>query len=176
MWSDFLLLFAEMNAISAICLILGLVFVVAEIFQPGFGFFGITGLVLLIIGIVVRVVNYGTANPMNLFFILVLIILIVLVIAFLIMLRSARKGLLAKSPIIEQSTAVPTGITEGTRDFSNLVGMIGVAKTALRPGGIVVINDVQYDVVSAGFFLDAGTTVKVEMVEGVKIVVREVKL
>ena len=69
-WQEFALVFSEIGWAAAICLIVGLIFIVVEIFQPGFGFFGITGSVLVIVGIVIRVYNHGGGNPIIQLFIL----------------------------------------------------------------------------------------------------------
>ena len=48
------ILFTGMTVPALIALILGFVFVVIEIFQPGFGIFGIVGGILITLGIVLR--------------------------------------------------------------------------------------------------------------------------
>ena len=42
-WQEVALVFTEIGWIPAICLILGMILIIVEIFQPGFGFFGIAG-------------------------------------------------------------------------------------------------------------------------------------
>ena len=50
------LLFANMQWYVVVCLILGLVLLFIEIFQPGFGFFGISGFILLGLSLILRAV------------------------------------------------------------------------------------------------------------------------
>ena len=53
-WDEIALVFTEIGWIPAVCIILGLICIIIEIFQPGFGVFGITGTILLVVGIAVR--------------------------------------------------------------------------------------------------------------------------
>ena len=96
---------------------------------------------------------------------------IFIVIAFLILAVTAKKGWLNRSPLIESSTAVAFGHSDGTADYSALVGAVGVARTDLRPVGKVEIDAVLYDVVTEGFFIKNGEAVRVVSVEGSKITV-----
>lgn len=59
----------------------------------------------------------------------------------------------------------------GTENPS-LVNQTGEALTKLRPSGTAVINGKRVDVVSEGAFIEAGQTVKVVAVEGLRVVVR----
>jgi membrane-bound serine protease (ClpP class) len=61
----------------------------------------------------------------------------------------------------------------GTENPS-LVNQTGEALTKLRPSGTAVINGKRVDVVSEGAFIEAGQTVKVVAVEGLRVVVRAV--
>lgn len=173
MWQELTLLFTEMGAVAAVCLIAGLIFVIIEIFNPGFGFFGIAGSILLIISLIIRTAQHGNGNPITLFFLQLLIIIVVLAAAFIVMTILAKKGLLGPD-IINTATAVPVGITEGTADYTSLIGKQGVAYTMLRPAGIVVIDDVRYDVVADGEYIAKDAAVEVSKIEGVRIVVKQV--
>ena len=74
-WQEVALVFTEIGWIPAICLILGMILIIVEIFQPGFGFFGIAGGILVVIGIIVRIYNSGGGNPIIQFFVLLAIVL-----------------------------------------------------------------------------------------------------
>jgi membrane-bound serine protease (ClpP class) len=50
----------------------------------------------------------------------------------------------------------------------------GVALTQLRPSGTAKINGQRVDVVTEGALIERGTAVKVVVVEGARIVVREI--
>jgi membrane-bound serine protease (ClpP class) len=64
----------------------------------------------------------------------------------------------------------------GDIGFENpsLVNQTGQALTKLRPSGTAIINGKRVDVVSEGGFIDAGQSIKVVAVEGLRVVVRPV--
>lgn len=173
-WEEFSLLFTEIGWVPAICLILGLIFVIVEIFQPGFGFFGISGTILIVIGIAVRMFYSGAGNPIIQMILLIGIVALVLSIAFIVMAWSLKKGWLSRTSFVSRGKAVPSEQTSGTGDFRGLVGKQGVATCALRPSGNIEIDGTIYDVVAQTDFIDRGTQVVVTQVEGVRIVVRAI--
>lgn len=171
-WQEFALVFTEIGWVSAICLILGLIFIVIEIFQPGFGFFGATGAILVVIGIVVRIYNHGGGNPIIQLMILLTLSILIVLASFIIMVVSMRRGKLSRTGFVNNKTAVSVGHTLGTGDYTFLVGKEGVTTCALRPAGSVKIEGKVYDVVSNSVFIAKDCTVVVDYVEGAKIVVK----
>lgn len=164
-------LFQEMNVASAICFFLGLIFIVVEVFTPGFGFFGVSGIILSVIGIVLRATQNGNGNPVIQALLLLLIMIVVCVAAFVFMAVSSKKGWLSKTPFVMKESAVSTGVSEGTVDYSALVGKTGKTLCALRPSGIVEIDGTRYDVVAENEFIESDVDVKVVRTEGVRVVV-----
>ena len=59
-------------------------------------------------------------------------------------------------------------------DRPELLHGVGVALSGLRPSGTASINGERVDVVSEGAFIEQGAAIRVVVVEGVRIVVREV--
>ena len=57
---------------------------------------------------------------------------------------------------------------------SSMVGMIGVAVSDLRPGGIVQIDDARIDAVTSGEFIPAGEAIEIVRDERYRRVVRKV--
>ena len=90
--------------ITAICLVVGLVLMAIEIFIPGFGICGITGIALIVFSIVFRTV---TSHDFLHLLYLVIITLLVAGINLLIVTKSAKSGLLSKTPLVEKNTAIP---------------------------------------------------------------------
>lgn len=174
-WQELQIAFCDIGIIPAILLLLGTVFIIVEIFQPGFGFFGITGIILVIVGIAIRLYRSERGNPVLQFFVMIICVALAVGIALLIMIHSMRKGKLSKTAFVQSSTAVPEGITKGTEDFTNLVGKGGKSTTVLRPSGNVVIAGKIYSVVAQDKFIEKDKIVEVISVEGAKIVVREVE-
>ncbi|MDD5198854.1 MAG: NfeD family protein [Terrimicrobiaceae bacterium] len=77
-----------------------------------------------------------------------------------------RRLLLPAASATGPSLAASTPIRPGVHP-----GMVGVARSILRPAGKAEIGGVFVDVVTEGEFLDAGTPVRVTMVEGSRVVV-----
>ena len=57
--------------------------------------------------------------------------------------------------------------------YDDLMGKEGVADTFFRPSGYIVIDGKKYDAVSEGEFIDKGSSLKVILVEGNRIVVKK---
>ena len=102
-----------------------IIFLTVEIFIPGFGVFGITGIILLVFAIVFRTVMSG--DILHLFYLL-LIIVSVAGVSFLVAVRSARFGLLSKTPIIEKSTAIPKDYGSDKKNYGYLLNKKGITK------------------------------------------------
>lgn len=174
-WQEFALVFSEIGWVPAICIVLGLVFIIIEIFQPGFGVFGITGGVLVTIGIIVRLYHSGAGNPILQGVILIGFVTIVILIALAIMVISMRYGLLSRTAFVQKSRAVDEDISKGTEDYSSLIGVHGRTTSILRPGGNAQIDGKIYTVISSNGFIQNDVEIVVESVEGVKIMVRTPK-
>jgi len=59
-------------------------------------------------------------------------------------------------------------------NYTEFVGRLGTAVTALRPSGTAEVEEVRLAVVTEGDFIPAGTAVQVVLVQGSRIVVRAV--
>lgn len=175
-WQELQIAFGDIGVIPAILLLLGTIFIIIEIFQPGFGFFGISGIILVVVGMAIRLYRSDRGDPVLQFFVMLLCVIIAVGIAFLVMIRSMRKGRLSKTAFVQSSTAVPEGITKGTEDFTQLVGRAGVAATVLRPSGNALIAGKLYSVVSQSGLIEKDKEIEVIAVEGVKIVVKELEI
>ena len=155
------------NIPAVIMLVIGFALVVFEMYIPGFGAPGIIGIILLVVGVV-------ATNPTPLqALVLALIIVILLCIAFSICIRTVSKGRLNKTPLVLTDVATNRE-GEKSEDLSFFVGRTGETHTLLRPAGIAEFDGVKLNVVSDGDFIDVGRQVRVERVEGNRIVVREV--
>lgn len=163
-------LFRGMPVQSIICLILGFIFIVIEIFQPGFGVFGVLGGILTIVGIILRVI-VGDGNVLAQVFIILFFDVIFIVIAFVIMIVTSKKGWLNRSPLVESGTAVGIAFSEGTENYAHLIGKMGVAITDLRPIGKANVDGLVYDVDADGFYIRKGEGIKIIATEGTKILV-----
>lgn len=169
----FTTLFTGMGVATIILLVVGLILTIMELFTPGFGLFGSLGIGCLIASLVTRLALDGSEQPVAHFFLMLFLILLVLALAFLALALLAKKGKLDNTFFIEKKNALPVGVTEGTKDYSALVGKTGTVTAALRPVGIALIEGERYNVETDGEFIAENTKIVVKYVEGVRIVVTE---
>lgn len=163
-------LFGFLYAISwlqALCFVFGFALLIYEMFHPGFGVPGISGIILLILGIMFTARNFLDA------IIMILIILVIIGIILFFVIRSATKGKLNKKLVLSEKLNKEEGYV-GRNEPISFLGKEGIAITMLRPSGIVEVDGVKLDVVTEGEFLPKGTKVKVDKIEGMRIVVTKI--
>ena len=154
---------------TIICLVIGLVMLVIELFTPGIGVAGATGLVALI---AVVVMQLGWGNPRVALYIIAISLLII-ILALIWIIRSLQRGRLSKSFLVLNEQVDGTSVPDVASAKSDLVGKSGVALTPLRPAGIAEIEGKRVDVMTAGEFLAKGCHVTVVKAEGMHILVSE---
>lgn len=154
---------------ALVMMLVGYCLLVLEMYIPGFGLPGVSGTVLMILGIVIM-----KPTPLQAL-ILVLISVILLGIAFSIALHSISKGRLSRSKLVLNEALNRKKEGAGAEDMSYFVGRCGKTHTALRPAGIAEFDGVKLNVVSDGDFIADHRFVRVERVEGNRIVVRETR-
>jgi membrane-bound serine protease (ClpP class) len=154
---------AGMEAI--IILILGIALLIAEFFVPG-GILGILGIGAIIGSLFMSGANIGHMMTS------VAIAFLVAVIASVILFRriGLDKGIF-RHVILKDRTTTELGYVSNQNRL-DLIGMEGVAATALRPSGVAVIGNERVDVVTEGSFIQKNTPIKVVKVEGVRVIVR----
>ncbi len=150
------------NLPALILLVLGFVLVLVEMHIPGFGAPGILGVLSLIAGVMLFARSAVEA------LVITIVIVALLCIALSLVIRSATKGRLAHSKLVLHEVSVPT---VSDRDLTFFVGKTGEAKTPLRPAGIAEFDGVRLNVVSDGEWIENGRKLRVERVEGNRIVV-----
>ncbi len=163
---DIAAMFLTLSPWSIVLFIVGILFFVVEMHQPGFGVWGTLGAVCLLLDIVI------TAKTLVQGLVLAGIILLVLLVLFLVCMRLFSKGKMPKHLVLQSSTAKQEGFS-GTPDLRGLVGKTGKTVTVLRPAGCVLVDGRRFDVVSNGEFIEPDTDVVVTEVEGNRIVVKE---
>ena len=154
------------NIPVVIMMLVGVALLVVEMYVPGFGAPGISGSVLLVLGFVL--LKPPLAEGLLLFAILAAI----LCVALSICLYSASKGRLSKSKLVLNDVAVSANAAENN-DLNYFIGREGVTHTALRPAGIGEFDGVKLNVVSDGEFIAKDRPIRVQSVEGNRIVVCE---
>ena len=154
---------------AAVCIVLGTILIIIEMFAPGFAVPGISGIILLLFGIVL------TADSFFQGLLIFLIIMAILTVVLVIVIRSATKGALFKSPLINKNSETKEDGYLSTTDMQVFVGKVGKAMTPLRPAGTCDFDGVRLDVVTEGDFIDNGSKVAIIKVEGRRIVVSNSK-
>ncbi len=155
------------NLVMILSLSLGSGLMILEAFMPGFGVAGFFGVVLEVIAIVFAWKGHGLVFAL----LVTLGVLILIGVVVFFSYRSAMKGRLSKSPLILKDRE--EGAASAEHPLAGLVGMQGVAVTALRPGGSVEINGRRVPAASQGELLRKGEAVTAVGTEGDHLLVRK---
>ncbi len=168
--SSFARLFTQMDGWTIALFAIGLILCIIEMCLPDFGVCGITGVVLIVAGIVMRMISGG---DLLMLLYMVLIALVLFILMFWVLSRIITKSRLSRTALFHIDSTLPSGTTEGTKDFSSLLGREGCAETALHPVGRASFNGESVDVVARDGYISEGTTIVVVNVEGQRVVVVE---
>lgn len=169
--------------LALLLFLLGLVLVGIEIFVlPGFGAPGIFGILSMLAGLALvtfdRLPESGAEwGQLGWRVLLYLLAMLGALLAALLIARFLPKVPYANRLILEAPAERGERAVEflpGAEEAAQLLGAIGTSHTPLRPAGVVRFGDKFVDVVSDGSFIPAGTRVQVILVEGTRIVVKEV--
>lgn len=163
--------FLAANLAIVICSIVGIALLVAEAFMPGFGVAGITGIILETVGIVLTYLQHGGLAALG----LTVVVLAIIGIVISVSLRSATKGRLSKTPLVLNHSETTAEGYSATADMDVFLGKEGEATTVLRPTGMAEFDGVKLNVVSDGEYIPKGTHVRVDRVEGARVVVRRME-
>ena len=152
-------------ALAAICNVVGLLFVVVEVFLiPGFGFAGILGGALILVG---AGLVWSEAGPLAGVAVLAGAGVASGAIVWIFLRSRASRGFILEQRLDDEQRL--------RAQAAGLVGTAGVAATDLRPAGGADLAGERYDVVTQGEFIDRGTAVRVVEVEGFRVVVEAVE-
>lgn len=146
----------ELQVIGIIILLIGIAFMIAEIFIPSFGIAGGIGFLAMTLGIVLTAKSFAEG-------LLFFIIMVCLSIGFLI---------LGYQIIGNSKIALKANLNEDQKpNYQILLGANGTALSPLRPSGIVEINGYRFDVLTQGEFINKSETVKVIAIQNNHIIV-----
>ena len=143
----------------------GVMLIAIELYVPGVGFFGIAGMCCILASFFMTLGANSTAIN------IMVISLVVAIILFLLLLKQLPSSRLWAKLVLKESETTKAGFVSGI-DYSEYLGREGIALTLLRPAGVIVIDERQFDVVSEGQYIKAGSQVKVVKVSGSRIVVK----
>ena len=152
-----------------ICVLVGVILLVVEVFMPGFGIPGISGSLLLLASIVMAWIEYGPKVGLG----MSVAVLALMGIAISISLKSVGNGNLTNSELVLKD-AVNDGGKAEREEMQALVGQEGTALTALRPVGAAEFACGKLNVQSDGEFIEKGTQVRIMRVNGTMIFVKKI--
>ena len=152
--------------IMILCYLFGSGLIIVEAFMPGFGVAGISGAVLEIAAIVLTNQFYGVTWSL----IGTLGVIVVIGIAVFLSYRSAMKGRLSKTLVLQDTEASP--VTQSS--LQEWLDQEGITVTALRPAGFIEIGGKRLNASTSGEFLSKGTPVRVVGAEGDHLVIRKI--
>lgn len=163
--------------------IVGLILLAVEIFViPGFGVTGILGILFVFSGLVLSLLNNVNFDFENVELkgvgVAVTTVFIGILGGFLLSLYLGNKLFTAESgPFKNLSLKSVQNVNEGfvsidTSMFA-LKGKTGVAKTVLRPGGKILVEDEVYDAIAASGFIDKDEDIVVIKVEATQLYVEK---
>jgi len=155
-------------ALAIFLLVLGFLFVIAEVLFPSFGLLSVMATACFVLSVWLA---FKAGVVVGVTFIVVCLLVLPLVV------YAGFKYVLPRSfvgrQIILTDTVSDQGEASGTdRDLKRFIGTEGVTRSYLRPAGVADINGERVDVVTEGEMVNRGTRVKVIGVEGNRVVVR----
>jgi membrane-bound serine protease (ClpP class) len=156
--------FSGISLWSLVLLVAGIGFLIGEIFHPGFGLPGVLGLVCLGLDILISAQTLAQGLLMT------AIAAVIVLVVFLIGASLISRGKLPKKLVLSDENGSVEGFVSGDGDGA-APGQTGRAVTVLRPAGIAEIGGKRLDVVTQGEFIPEGSSLRVEAVEGSRIVV-----
>lgn len=162
-------LFETIETVSVVLFIVGMIFLMIELFAPGFGIFGGLGLVALVLCIVFQA--HSVAEGLLLFLIIGVIVMILSLIAA----RSLKRGWLYRSSLVLKDAEEKEAGYVARDDYSRFTDKIGVSLTPLRPAGMAEIEGEKADVVTEGEFIPKDVRVKVLKTVSGRIIVKQVE-
>jgi membrane-bound serine protease (ClpP class) len=167
------------SILEILLFVLGLVLLVLEIFViPGFGIAGIGGILLIITSLFLALID--TKMP-YIDFSLISTAIIQLSVALagsiglmFLLAKFLPKSTLFNTLVLAESESADKGFVSYP-SVKELIGTEGVALTTLRPAGTAEFNGQRVDVVADWDYVEKGSKIKVLKVEGIKVVVEEIK-
>jgi membrane-bound serine protease (ClpP class) len=148
-------------------IIIGFLLILIEIFLvPGFNIFGVFGFIMVALGIIFAYtkLSLATAN----------FIMVLSLISALILVRVVVKSKTWRRIVLNDKQEKAEGFHASAENLTRLIAKKGTAYTPLRPAGIALIEDQKVDVMTEGGFVERNRTIEVVLVEGNRVVVREI--
>lgn len=152
-----------------VCMLVGVVLLLVEVFMPGFGIPGISGCALMGAGVIMTWIQFGAKVGLG----VTVVVLALLAILISIAMRSVAKGKLGKSEFVLNED-MSSERDESSKDMLSLIGEIGEVTTVLRPVGLAEFECGRLNVMTEGEYIERGAKVKITRVDGTNVFVKKV--
>lgn len=166
------------SIVEILMFIAGIILIAVEIFViPGFGLPGIAGIILVFASIFLSLLGgdpFINFETISLAIIQLTIALIAAIVLVFLLAKFLPKTSAFSRLVLAESEKADQGFVSYPSETS-LLGKTGKALTVLRPAGIAEIEGKKYDVIADNEYIEPGKIIKVIRVEGIKVVVSEVK-
>lgn len=166
------------SIIEILLFLIGLSLIAVEIFViPGFGIAGISGIVLVIVALFLSLIStepYFDFEGVSVALIQLSAALMFSIVGILLLAKYLPKNKWFSRLVLSEEETAERGFVSYPGE-TELMGVEGIALTNLRPAGSAEFNGKRVDVVADWEYIERGKKVKVIRVEGIKVVVKEVK-
>ncbi|MGO3017747.1 MAG: NfeD family protein [Anaerococcus sp.] len=153
---------------TVLIFISGVLLLTLELFIPSFGIIGVAGIVLTGYSLIDAFDNNFTG----------LIVLLTtaagVIVSVIIFVRLGFRAKLFDKAILNEVQTKERGYNS-KRNYTSLIGKIGVAKTTLRPTGVIWVDNNSYDAKSNGDFIKKDRKIIIREVKDGHIIVQEVE-
>lgn len=150
-----------------ILFMVGIVCIILELYIPDFGLTGSVGLIAFVLALWLKYKDLGQVT-------LVVFLTMALVACLLVIFSKLGKELQFSPGFILQKSLTESQTKPQDQDYSELVGQLGQALTALRPVGKVQVAGHNYEAYSLDQMISADQAVEIVKVVDQKIYVRSV--
>jgi len=161
---------------EVILFVFGAVMLLVEIFLiPGFGIVGTLGILAIVTSLYLSLI--GRFVHPNDFVSGAKVLALAFVVSFIVMLVALRflpKFTPFQRLVLKTTEAEAEGYRSSPATYAALEGREGIALTMLRPAGTAIIDGGKFSVVTEGDFIEKNSRIRVDKIEGYRIVVTKV--
>ncbi|MBN2544300.1 MAG: hypothetical protein JXB50_00795 [Spirochaetes bacterium] len=156
--------------IPVFLIIIGMIAIILEAFIPDAGILAIIGATLILAAIIYAFIKFDFLTGI-LFFCAGLI---GGPLSFIIAFKVFPKSFFGKRIILNQTENPEEGfVSHSDNNYKNLINTTGIAYTPCKPAGIALFDNIKYNVITTGEYIDKNEEIKVIKVEGNKIIIRK---
>jgi len=166
------------SIVEILMFLVGLGLILLEVFViPGFGIAGIGGILLIIASLFLALIGadpFLDMRAVSMAIIQLTVALVLSIILIIVLAKFLPRTTIFKKFVLSVEEKSEEGFVSHTTT-EDMVGKMGKALTDLRPSGTAEIDGNRVDVVTDSEFIEKGSRLKIVEVEGIRVVVREVK-